>query len=88
MSGSPWLGHAGGRKRKRGDYKRWERARAMELWQMDIGGGVHLADGSGPRKLANAEPRSRVESTRSKLSLHACGPPAAPARFADGRSTM
>ncbi len=34
------------RKRRRSDYKRWERARAMELWQMDIVGGVMLADGS------------------------------------------
>ena len=33
------------RKRKRSDYKRWERSRAMELWQMDIVGGVRLADG-------------------------------------------
>jgi hypothetical protein len=24
------------RKRKRSDYVRWERSRAMELWQMDI----------------------------------------------------
>ena len=24
------------RKRKRADYKRWERSRSMELWQMDI----------------------------------------------------
>ena len=34
------------RRRRRADYKRWERARAMELWQMDVTGGVHLADGS------------------------------------------
>jgi transposase InsO family protein len=34
------------RRRRRADYKRWERARAMELWQMDITGGVHLVDGS------------------------------------------
>ena len=27
------------RKRKRSDYKRWERSRAMELWQMDIAAG-------------------------------------------------
>ncbi len=33
------------RRRKRADYKRWERARSMELWQMDIVGGVMLADG-------------------------------------------
>jgi hypothetical protein len=24
------------RKRKRSDYKRWERSRSMELWQMDV----------------------------------------------------
>src|SRR5207248_10631515 len=34
------------RKRKRSDYKRWERSRSMELWQMDIVGGVRLVDGS------------------------------------------
>ena len=33
------------RRRKRADYKRWERARPMELWQMDVVGGVMLADG-------------------------------------------
>ena len=34
------------RRRKKADYKRWERSRSMELWQMDIVGGVQLADGS------------------------------------------
>ncbi len=33
------------RRRQRGDYKRWERSRPMELWQMDIVGGVKLTDG-------------------------------------------
>lgn len=33
------------RRRKKADYKRWERSRSMELWQMDIVGGVVLADG-------------------------------------------
>ena len=33
------------RRRKKADYKRWERSRAMELWQMDVVGGVMLADG-------------------------------------------
>ena len=36
------------RRRRRSDYKRWERARAMELWQMDITGGVRLVDGTRP----------------------------------------
>ena len=34
------------RKRKRSDYKRWERSRSMELWQMVVLGGVRLVDGS------------------------------------------
>jgi transposase InsO family protein len=33
------------RRRRREDYKRWERARSMELWQMDVMGGVMLAGG-------------------------------------------
>jgi transposase InsO family protein len=33
------------RRKKRADYRRWERSRSMELWQMDIVGGVVLADG-------------------------------------------
>ena len=27
------------RKRRKSDYKRWERSRPMELWQMDVVGG-------------------------------------------------
>ena len=34
------------RRRRREDYRRWERGRAMELWQMDVMGRVHLADGT------------------------------------------
>ena len=36
----------GKRRRRRSDYKRWERARSMELWQMDVVGRIHLADGT------------------------------------------
>jgi transposase InsO family protein len=32
------------RRRRREDYRRWERSRSMELWQMDIVGGVHIVD--------------------------------------------
>lgn len=34
------------RRRRRSDYKRWERSHAMELWQMNVVGGVCLADGT------------------------------------------
>lgn len=47
------------RRRRRSDYKRWERARAMELWQMDITGGVRLADGSQPSIVTGVDDYSR-----------------------------
>jgi len=47
------------RRRRRSDYKRWERARAMELWQMDITGGVHLADGSQASIVTGVDDYSR-----------------------------
>ncbi|HZJ50448.1 MAG TPA: IS481 family transposase [Actinomycetota bacterium] len=33
------------RRRRRDDYKRWERSRAMELWQIDAMGSVYLSNG-------------------------------------------
>ena len=33
------------RRRRREDYKRWERSRAMELWQIDVLGHIKLASG-------------------------------------------
>jgi transposase InsO family protein len=47
------------RKRKRSDYKRWERSRAMELWQMDIVGGVRVADGSEAKIVSGVDDHSR-----------------------------
>ncbi len=47
------------RKRKRADYKRWERSRAMELWQMDVVGGVRLADGTEAKVITGVDDHSR-----------------------------
>jgi transposase InsO family protein len=47
------------RKRRRSDYKRWERTRAMELWQMDIVGRFHLADGSEVKVVTGVDDHSR-----------------------------
>lgn len=47
------------RKRKRDDYRRWERSRAMELWQMDIVGGVKLVDGSEAKIVSGVDDHSR-----------------------------
>lgn len=47
------------RRRRRSDYKRWERSRAMELWQMDVVGGVRLADGSEAKIITGIDDHSR-----------------------------
>jgi len=47
------------RKRSKADYRRWERSRAMELWQMDIVGGVRLADGSEAKIVSGVDDHSR-----------------------------
>ena len=47
------------RRKRRSDYKRWERARAMELWQMDVMGGVRLVDGSELKVVTGLDDHSR-----------------------------
>jgi transposase InsO family protein len=46
------------RKRLR-TYKRWERSRPMELWQMDVVGGVLLDDGTECKVLTGVDDHSR-----------------------------
>ncbi|WP_423203117.1 IS481 family transposase [Krasilnikovia cinnamomea] len=47
------------RRRRREDYVRWERDRPMELWQMDIVGGVMLADGREAKVVTGVDDHSR-----------------------------
>ncbi len=47
------------RRRRRSDYKRWERSRSMELWQMDVVGGLRLADGSEAKVVTGVDDHSR-----------------------------
>jgi transposase InsO family protein len=47
------------RGRGRKDYVRWERAEPMELWQLDIVGGVLLADGSEAKVVTGVDDHSR-----------------------------
>jgi transposase InsO family protein len=47
------------RKRRKSDYKRWERSRPMELWQMDVVGGVMLADGWKASLVSGIDDHSR-----------------------------
>lgn len=47
------------RRRKRGDYRRWERSRPMELWQMDVMGGVRLEGGREAKIVTGIDDHSR-----------------------------
>lgn len=47
------------RRRRREDYKRWERSKAMELWQMDIVERFYLADGTELFALTGVDDHSR-----------------------------
>jgi transposase InsO family protein len=47
------------RRRRRQDWKRWERGSAMELWQLDLVGGFALADGTSAKALTGIDDHSR-----------------------------
>ena len=47
------------RKRKREDYRRWERGRSMELWQMDVMGRAFLSDGREMKIVTGIDDHSR-----------------------------
>jgi len=49
----------GKRRRRRSDFKRWERGRSMELWQMDIVGRIYLADGTELSAVTGVDDHSR-----------------------------
>jgi transposase InsO family protein len=47
------------RRRRREQWKRWERAAPNELWQMDVVGGFLLADGTTAKALTGVDDHSR-----------------------------
>jgi transposase InsO family protein len=47
------------RKRRRQDYKRWQREEPMQLWQMDVTGSVFLADGTECKLISGLDDCSR-----------------------------
>jgi transposase InsO family protein len=47
------------RRRRKADYRRWERARPMELWQLDVMGGIWLADGRELKAVTGIDDHSR-----------------------------
>ena len=77
------------RRKRRDEFRRWERERPMQLWQMDVMGGVLLTDGSELKVVTGIDDHSRfcvagglVERATSKAvcavlaaSLHRHGIP-------------
>ena len=49
----------GRRRREQREWKRWERARPNELWQLDVVGGIGLADGTSIKCLTGIDDHSR-----------------------------
>ena len=47
------------RRRKRSDYIRWQREAPMQLWQLDIVGGVFLVDGTECKVVTGVDDHSR-----------------------------
>src|SRR5215217_2355088 len=64
----------GQRKRRRSDYRRWERARPMELWQMDVVGGFHLADGTELKAVSGIDDSSRFGVSAKLVRRATAGP--------------
>jgi len=71
----------GQRRRRRSDYRRWERARPMELWQMDVVGGFHLADGTELKAVSGIDDSSRF-GVSAKLVPRATAKPVCEALLA------
>jgi transposase InsO family protein len=49
-----------GRRRRRKEWKRWERGRPNELWQMDVVGGFLIADSGQAKALTGVDDHSRM----------------------------
>jgi transposase InsO family protein len=47
------------RRRRKADYRRWERARPMQLWQLDVMGGIWLTDGRELKAVTGIDDHSR-----------------------------
>ncbi len=71
----------GQRRKRRADYRRWERARPMELWQMDVVGGFHLVDGTELKAVSGIDDSSRF-AVSARLVARATAKPVCDALLA------
>jgi transposase len=70
------------RRRRKAAWRRWERDRPMELWQLDVMGGVWLADGRELKVLTGLDDHSRfwgaaglVERANARSVCRVLSPP-------------
>jgi hypothetical protein len=57
------------RRQAKTNYRRWERARPMELWQLDVMGGIWLTDGRERKAVTGIDDHSRF-----CVAARPCGP--------------
>jgi hypothetical protein len=62
----------GGRRRPRSSYQRWEREAPMQLWQLDIMGGVLLVDGRELKLISGIDDHSRFIVIAALVTRAAC----------------
>ena len=62
------------RRRRRAEYRRWERGRPMELWQMDVVGGFHLANGVELKAVSGIDDNSRFVISAKLVRRPTAGP--------------
>jgi len=53
------------RRKRREDFGRWEWDRLMQLWQIDVMGGVMLEDGAELKVVTGLDPDNRTTGTFS-----------------------
>ena len=73
------------RRRRKREWKRWERGRPNELWQMDTVGGFLLADGSRAKALTGLDDHSRFCVSARLMPRERTGPVCAGLRAAIAR---
>jgi len=76
----------GQRRRRRADYRRWERAWPMELWQMDVVGGFHLVDGTELKAVSGIDDNSRFVISAKLVRRPTAQPVCDPTWLTSGRS--
>ena len=50
------------RRKRREDFRRWERDRLLQLWQIDVMGGVMVEDGAELKVVTGLDPETELQA--------------------------